>query len=114
MSKRVSCAIDCNFGFWPTSVMIASAEWTDQLQSPTDLADQVKAAVDDWLKNSVEGQVAHQKSSQDFNVGDLLQHIEVPSLIARLAARGVTEFTLSEPVQMVGWDHDERLFREAL
>jgi hypothetical protein len=112
MTERIACAIECDFGIWPKSVMIASARRTEQLKSPTDLAFRVRTSVDDWLKNAAEGRAAYETSSQDFKAGDLLQHLREPSLVARLSEQGVDEFTLSAPVQFVGWDHDEQLYDE--
>jgi hypothetical protein len=112
MSERIACAIECDFGIWPKSVMIASARRTDQLKSPTDLEFRIKTAVNDWLKNTPEGRAAYAESSQDFNAGDLLQHVDERSLVGRLTEQGVTEFTLSTPVQFVGWYHDEQLYEE--
>ena len=111
MSERISCAIECDFGIWPKSVMIASAERTEQIRTPTYLDFCVKTAVDDWLKNTAEGRAAYAESSQDFNAGDLLQHAQEPSLVARLAEQGVMKFGLSAPVQLVGWYHDEPLYQ---
>jgi hypothetical protein len=112
MPERIACAIECDFGIWPKSVMVASARSTDQLKSPTDLAFRVKASVDDWLKNTPEGRAAYKTSSHDFNAGDLLQRLGEPSLVARLIEQGVDEFTLSAPVQFVGWYYDEQLYEE--
>jgi hypothetical protein len=42
MTERIACAIECDFGIWPKSVMVASARRTEQLQFPTDLAFRVK------------------------------------------------------------------------
>jgi hypothetical protein len=112
VSNRIACAIECDFGIWPKSIMVASAQQTEQLKSPTDLEFRVKTAVDDWLKNTPAGRAAYEESSQDFNVGDLLQHVAEPSLVARLAEQGVDEFDLMPPVQLVGWYHDEHLFLE--
>jgi hypothetical protein len=90
--------------------MIASALRTEQIKSPTDLAFRVKVAVDDWLKNTPAGRAAYEASSQDFNAGDLLGHVEDPTLVARLAEQGVQDFELSAPVQLVSWYHDEPLY----
>jgi hypothetical protein len=80
MTERIACAIECDFGIWPKSVMVASAQRTEQSKSPTDLEFRVKTSVNDWLKNTPEGRVAYQASSQGFNAGDLLQHLGEPSL----------------------------------
>jgi hypothetical protein len=112
MSERISCAIECDFGIWPKSVMLASAQRTEQLKSPTELEFRIKTAVDDWLKNTDQGRAAYQESAQDFNVGDLLQYVGEPSLVERLAEQGVNAFELSAPVQFVGWCHDEHLLQE--
>jgi hypothetical protein len=111
MTERIACAIECDFGIWPKSVMVASAQRTEQLKSPTDLEFRVKTSVNDWLKNTPEGRVAYQASSQGFNAGDLLQHLGEPSLVARLSEQGVDEFTLSAAVQLVGWYYDEQLYQ---
>jgi hypothetical protein len=112
MSDRIACAIECDFGIWPKSVMVASAQRTEQLKSPTDLEFRVKTAVDDWLKNTAEGRAAYEKSSQDFNASDLLQHVDESSLVTGLAEQEVNDFELLAPVQLVGWYHDESLYAD--
>lgn len=112
MSERVACAIDCDFGIWPKSVMIASAQRTAQLTTPGDLAFHVKEAVNDWLQNTPQGQAAYVESCQDFNAGDLLHHHRQVSLVALFAQHGVEHFELSAPVQLTAWCHDESLFRK--
>jgi hypothetical protein len=111
-SDRIACAIECDFGIWPPSVMIASALRSTMLDSPTALEASVKAAAEDWLRNTAAGQTALRQSSGRFHVGDLRFVLNDSWLVARLADHGVREFMLSDPIQLVGWQHDEPLAAE--
>lgn len=61
-----------------------------------DTLQRIERALTAWASETIEGRAAWDLSCEDFNVGDLLDHLQSPSLAAFLAAEGVLDIRNQE------------------
>lgn len=54
----------------------------------------LRRAVTKWVRSSWSGARAYEESASDFNVGDLVSHLEDPSLVASLRTYGIDQITV--------------------
>ena len=77
--------------------------------------DALKKAVSDWVDRTTDGREAYEENGNDFNLGDLAQWDDDPTLRKFMKLHGVTGFSIqvfcdTEPAP--GWEYDDNLVDE--
>jgi hypothetical protein len=74
------------------AIVACDESWS--VKTPTDIRHKIRHAVTEWMKTSPEGRQAWKDASEDFNVGDLSNHLADRDLQRCLSQRGVENLTI--------------------
>jgi hypothetical protein len=95
-----------------TTFAIVTAPRIQDLQSARHLVSRFTEAVTAWVRDTEEGKEAYKESDRDYNVGDLANDVDEPTLAPYLAAQGLfnveIEIRSDEDFQDT-WSYDTRL-----
>ena len=87
------------------TVAILTCNRTSDIADAAALREALKKAVSDWVDRTSDGRDAYAENGNDFNVGDLAQWDDDPTLLKFMALHGITGFTIqvfcdTEPAPM--------------
>ena len=93
-------------------VAILTCNQTSDIDEAATLRDALKKAVSDWVDRTTDGREAYAANGNDFNLGDLAQWDDDPTLLKFMELHGITGFNIqffcdTEPAP--GWDYDDNL-----
>lgn len=94
------------------TVAVLTCKRTKAIPNASALRDALVKAVSDWVDRTTDGREAYEENGKDFNVGDLAQWDDDPTLLKFMKLHGITGFTLqifSDPEPAYGWDYDDNL-----
>ena len=98
-----------------STVAILTCNRTSDIADAAGFRDALKKAVSDWVDRTTDGRDAYAENGNDFNLGDLAQLEDDPTLLKFMALHGITGFAIqvfcdTEPAP--GWDYDDNLIDE--
>ena len=92
-----------------SSVAVINADCDEDIINDSTFCISVIKAVTRWIKGTQEGESALNRSSNDFNVGDLSNELDNPDLQAYLAEQGIENLEINTYDCGFGnlfWDYD--------
>jgi hypothetical protein len=100
-----------------TTVAILTCNKTKGIPDASALRAALGKAVSDWVDRTTDGREAYAENGNDFNLGDLTEWDDDPTLLKFLKLHGITGFAIqvfcdTEPAP--SWDYDDNLVDEDL
>ena len=97
------------------TVAILTCNRTKGIPDASAFRDALGNAVSDWVDRTTDGRESYAENSNDFNLGDLAQWDDDPTLRKFMKLNGITGFAMqvycdTEPAP--GWDYDDNLVDE--
>ena len=97
------------------TVAILTCNRTNDIPDASAFRDALKKAVSDWVDRTTDGREAYSENGNDFNLGDLADWDDDPSLLKFMELHGITGFGIQvfcdiEPAR--GWGYDDNLVDE--
>jgi len=98
-----------------TTVAILTCNKTKGIPDASALRAALGKAVSDWVDRTTDGREAYAENGNDFNLGDLTEWDDDPTLLEFLKLHGITGFGIqvfcdTEPAP--AWDYDDNLVEE--
>ena len=97
------------------TVAILTCNRTSEIADAAAFRDALRKAVSDWVDRTTDGREAYAGNGNEFNLGDLAQWDDDPTLLEFMKLHGITGFGIqvfcdTEPAR--GWDYDDNLVDE--
>ena len=97
------------------TVAILTCNQTSDIADAGAFRDALRKAVSDWVDRTTDGREAYAENGNDFNLGDLAQWDDDPTLLEFMRLHGIGGFAIqvfcdTEPAP--GWDYDDSLVDE--
>lgn len=97
------------------TVAVLTCNRTDCIADAAAFRDALQKAVSDWVDRTTDGREAYTENGDDFNIGDLAQWDNDPTLLEFMKLHGITGFGIqvfcdTEPAP--GWEYDDNLVDE--
>ena len=97
------------------TVAVLTCNKTKAIPDASALRAALGKAVSDWVDRTTDGRESYAENGNDFNLGDLTEWDDDPTLLAFLKLHGITGFAIqvycdTEPT--TAWDYDDNLVDE--
>jgi hypothetical protein len=97
------------------TVAILTCNRTKVISDASAFRDALRNAVSDWVDRTTDGRESYAENGNDFNLGDLAQWDDDPTLRKFMKLHGITGIAMqvfcdTEPAP--GWDYDDNLVDE--
>ena len=97
------------------TVAILTCDRTSDIANAAAFRDALRKAVSDWVDRTTDGREAYDENGTDFNLGDLAQWDDDPTLLKFMKLHGISGFgiqTFCDTEPAAGWEYDDNLVDE--